>query len=115
MPWRPKVPSPTWRRFLRNHMSDTAAVDMFVVATATFRLLYTVIVLGHDRRRIVHFDITRNPTQARLARQMTEAAPRYLLPDRDGIIWSGFPRSPPGDGNQGARYGTTITLAGRLR
>jgi transposase InsO family protein len=88
MPWRPKVPSPTWRSFLRNHMSDTVAVDMFVVATATFRLLYTVIVLGHDRRRIVHFNVTQHPTQVWLARQMTEAfpldtAPRFLLRDRD--------------------------------
>ena len=79
-------PSPTWRSFLRNHMTDTVAVDMFVVATATFRLLYTVIVLGHDRRRIIHFEVTKDPTQ--LARQMTEAfpwdtAPRYLLRDRD--------------------------------
>ena len=70
MPWRPKVPSQTWRSFLRNHMSDMVAVDMFVVATATFRLLYTVIVLGHDRRRVIHFEVTQNPTQAWLARQM---------------------------------------------
>src|SRR5512143_3170333 len=45
LPWRPKVPSPTWRSFLHNHMSDTAATDMFVVVTATFGLLYAVIVL----------------------------------------------------------------------
>ena len=69
-------------------MTDTVAVDMFVVATATFRLLYIVIVLGQDRRRIIHFEVTQNPTQAWLARQMTEAfpwdtAPRYLLRDRD--------------------------------
>jgi putative transposase len=87
MPWRPKVPSPTWRSFLRNDMRNMAAVDMFVVATATFRLLYTLIVLGHDRRRIIHFEVTPNPTQVWLARQMTEAfpwdtAPRYLLRDR---------------------------------
>src|SRR5262249_29350728 len=50
MPWRPKVPSPTWRSFLRNHLPDIAAIDMFVVATATFRLLYTLIVLSLDRR-----------------------------------------------------------------
>jgi putative transposase len=43
MPWRPAVPSPTWRSFLHNHMSDTVAIDMFVVASVTFRLLYTVI------------------------------------------------------------------------
>ena len=46
MPWRPKVPSPTWRSFLRNHLPDLAAIDMFVVATATFQLLYILIVLG---------------------------------------------------------------------
>ena len=88
MPWRPKVPSPTWRSFLRNHLPDIAAIDMFVVATATFDLLYALIVLSLDRRRIVHFAVTPNPTQDWLSRQMTEAfpwdtAPRYLLRDRD--------------------------------
>ncbi|MEI6203365.1 MAG: integrase core domain-containing protein [Enhydrobacter sp.] len=87
MPWRPKVPSPTWRSFLQNHMHDTAAVDMFVVVTATFRLLYALVVLGHERRKVIHFDVTPNPTQAWLARQTTEAfpwdtAPRFLLRDR---------------------------------
>jgi putative transposase len=95
MPWRPKVPSPAWRSFLRNHMSDTVAVDMFVVVTATFRLLYTVIILGHDRRKVIHFDGTQNPTQVWLARQMTEAfrwdtAPRYLLRDRDASYGQAF-------------------------
>ena len=95
MPWRPKVPSPTWRSFLRNHMLNMAAVDMFVVATATFRLLYALIVLGHDRRRIIHFEVTQNPTQVWLARQMTEAfpwdtAPRYLLRDRDAAYGQTF-------------------------
>jgi transposase InsO family protein len=88
LPWRPKIPSPTWRSFLHNHLTEIAAIDMFVVATATFRLLYALIVLRHDRRTIIHFDVTENPTQAWLARQMTEAfpwdtAPRYLLRDRD--------------------------------
>jgi putative transposase len=88
MPWRPAAPSPPWRSFLGNHMSETAAVDMFVVATATFRLLYTVIIVGHNRRKVIHFDVTQNPTQVWLAHQMTEAfpwdtAPRYLLRDRD--------------------------------
>src|SRR6202166_1252753 len=95
LPWRPKVPSPTWRTFLQNHMTDIVAVDMFVVATATFRLFYALIVLGHDRRRIIHFDVTQNPTQAWLSRQMTEAfpwdtAPRYLLRDRDASYGHGF-------------------------
>jgi transposase InsO family protein len=88
MPWRPKVPSPTWRSFLRNHLPDIVAIDMFVVTTATFRLLYTLIVLSLDRRRVVHFEVTANPTQDWLSGQMTEAfpwdtTPRYLLRDRD--------------------------------
>ena len=88
LPWRPKAPSPTWRSFLQNHMHDTAAVDMFVVVTATFQLLYALVVLGHERRKVIHFDVTPNPTQAWLARQITEAfpwdtAPRILLRDRD--------------------------------
>jgi putative transposase len=95
MPWRPKVPSPTWRTFLRNHMFDMAAVDMFVVATATFQLLYALIILGHDRRRVIHFEVTPNPTQIWLARQMTEAFPwdtalRYLLRDRDASYGQAF-------------------------
>ena len=61
MPWRPKVPSPTWRTFLRNHLPDIAAINMFVVATATFRLLYALIVLSLDRRRVVHFEVTQIP------------------------------------------------------
>jgi len=88
MPWRPKVPSPTWRSFLHNHLTDVASIDMFVVATVTFRLLFALIVLGLDRRRVIHFDVTQIPTQAWLSQQMTEAfpwdtAPRYLLRDRD--------------------------------
>ena len=63
MPWRPKVPSPTWRSFLHNHMSDTAAIDMFAVVTATFQLLYGLVVLGHERRRVIHFGVTQNPNQ----------------------------------------------------
>ena len=95
LPWRPKVPSPTWRTFLHNHLADIAAIDMFVVATATFRLLYALIVLGHDRRRVIHFDVTQNPAQVWLSRQMTEAfrwdtAPRYLLRDRDASYGSAF-------------------------
>jgi hypothetical protein len=54
MPWRP---SPTWRSFLRNHLPDIAAIDLFVVATATFHLLYALIVLSLDRRRVIHFAV----------------------------------------------------------
>ena len=76
-------------------MHNLVAIDMFVVVTATFRLLYALIVLGHDRRQVIHFDVTKNPTQDWLARQMTEAfpwdtAPRYLLRDRDASYGQTF-------------------------
>ena len=95
LPWRPKVPSPTWRSFLHNHMHDTAAIDMFVVVTATFQILYALVVLGHERRKVIHFDVTQNPTQVWLARQITEAfpwdtAPRFLLRDRDASYGQTF-------------------------
>src|SRR5712664_360180 len=95
LPWRPKAPSPTWRSFLQNHRHDTAAVDMFVVVTATLQLLYAMVVLGHERRKVIHFDVTPNPTQAWLARQITEAfpwntAPRFLLRDRDASYGQTF-------------------------
>jgi transposase InsO family protein len=95
LPWRPKVPSPTWRSFLHNHMHNTAAIDMFVVVTARFQLLYALVVLGHQRRSVIHFEVTQNPTQGWLARQITEAfpwdtAPRFLLRDRDASYGQTF-------------------------
>jgi integrase-like protein len=91
------TPSPTWRSFLRNQAAGIAAIDMFVVASASFRLLYVMIILAHDRRTIMRFDITRNPTAGWLARQVTEAfpwdtAPRYLLRNRDGSYGAEFCR-----------------------
>jgi hypothetical protein len=88
-------PSPTWRSFLRNQAQGIVAIDMFVVACASFRLLYVMIILAHDRRTIVRFDVTRYPTAGWLARQVTEAfpsdtAPRYLLRDRDASYGSEF-------------------------
>ena len=59
---RPPLRSPTWRSFLRNHMDGIAALDMFVVASASFRLLYVMVVLRHDRRKIEHLAVTQYPT-----------------------------------------------------
>ena len=88
-------PSPTWRSFLRNQAEGVAAIDMFVVASASFRLLYVMIILAHDRRKIVRAAVTQHPTAAWLSRQVTEAfpwdtAPRYLLRDRDASYGSDF-------------------------
>ncbi len=89
------TPSPTWRSFLRNQVAGIAAIDMFVVASASFRLLYVMIILAHDRRTIVRFDVMRYPTAGWLARQVTDAfpwdtAPRYLLRDRDSSYGENF-------------------------
>ncbi len=85
-----KPPSQTWRTFLGNHTECLAAIDFFTVPTATFRILYVFIVLSHDRRHIVHFNVTVHPTAQWTAQQLFEAfpfdsAPRYLLRDRDAI------------------------------
>ena len=84
-----KPPSQTWRTFLKNHVGQIAAIDFFTVATITFRVFYVFLVLRHDRRRMVHFDITANPTAQWAAQQIVEAfpfeeRPRFLLRDRDG-------------------------------
>ena len=86
-----KPPSQTWRTFLKNHMKQTASMDFFTVPTATFRVLFVFIVLSHDRRRIVHFNVTEHPTEDWTAQQIREAfpwdeAPRYLIRDRDAIF-----------------------------
>jgi transposase InsO family protein len=85
-----KPPSQTWRTFIENHADCLAAIDFFIVPTATFRVLYVFIVLSHDRRHIVHFNVTAHPSAQWTAQQIVEAfafdtAPRYLLRDRDSI------------------------------
>ncbi len=90
-----KPPSQTWRTFLGNHLSDTVGVDFFTMHTATFSILYTFIVLCHDRRRVVHFKVTEHPTAEWTAQQIVEAfpddeAPRFLIRDRDSIYGHHF-------------------------
>ena len=96
--YRPRVrkpPSPTWKAFLNNHVADIVACDFFTVPTATFHVLFVFILLAHERRRIVHFNITEHPTAPWTAQQIVEAfpwdtAPRYLLRDRDAIYSMAF-------------------------
>jgi hypothetical protein len=68
-----KLPSQLWKTFLRNHAEAIAAIDMCVVPTLTFDLLFTFLVLGHGRRQLLWFEVTRHPTAEWLARQITEA------------------------------------------
>ena len=71
-----KPPSQTWRAFLMNHAKDLIAVDFFTVPTATFRILFVLVVLRHDRRQLVHFNVTEHPTAEWTARHMVEACVR---------------------------------------
>ena len=82
-------PSQTWKTFLRNHTEAIAAIDMCIVPTLTFDLLFAFLVLGHGRRQLLWFEVTRHPIAEWLARQITEAfpwtsAPAYLVRDNDG-------------------------------
>jgi transposase InsO family protein len=83
-------PSQGWRTFLHNHAPDIAAMDLFVVPTIGFDLLYAFVIVRHDRRNLVWINVTANPTAEWVARQITEAfpwdgAPRHMIRDRDRI------------------------------
>ncbi len=90
-----KAKSQTWATFLRNHARDIVAVDMFVVPTIRFQILYIFIVLHLERRRLVFTNVTTNPTAEWLAQQIVNAfpwdtAPKFLIRDRDGAYGSAF-------------------------
>ena len=70
-----KPPSQTWRTFLENHVKTMVSVDFFTVPTIRFQVLYVFLVLAHDRRRIVHFNVTAHPTADWTAQQLREAFP----------------------------------------
>jgi transposase InsO family protein len=81
-------PSQGWRTFLNNHVDGIAAVDLFVLPTIAFQVLYCLVIIRHGRRVWVSFGVTANPTAEWISRQITEAfpwdyAPRYLIRDRD--------------------------------
>jgi transposase InsO family protein len=90
-----RPPSQTWRTFLENHIKSLVSVDFFTVPTIRFQILYVFLVLAHERRRVVHFNVTTHPTAEWAAQQLREAfpwdaAPRYLLRDRDRIFGQDF-------------------------
>ena len=98
-----KPPSQSWRTFLENHAKEIASIDFFTVPTATFRVLFVFLILSNHRRRIIHFNVTTNPSAAWTGQQIVEAfpwdtAPRYLVRDRDGIYGSDFVRRVEGMG-----------------
>jgi putative transposase len=90
-----KPPSQTWRAFLENHAKQLVSIDFFTVPTVRYQILYVFLVLAHDRRRILHFNVTAHPTAEWTGQQLREAfpfdqLPRYLLRDRDAIFGDAF-------------------------
>jgi transposase InsO family protein len=101
LPRNRKPPSQNWRTLLRNHLQETVAIDFAVVSTVRFGLLYVFIVLGLERRRLLHVNASAHPTAAWTAQQMVEALPeeaalRYLIRDRDSIYGAEFQRRTAG-------------------
>ena len=95
LPKRRSPPSQTWRTFLTNHVRDLVSVDSFTVPTVRLRVLFVFVVLAHDRRRVLHFNVTAHPTAAWTTQQIVDAfpddaAPSYLLRDRDSVYGHGF-------------------------
>jgi transposase InsO family protein len=103
LPKRRSPSSQTWRTFLANHVRDLVSIDFFTVPTARLRVLFVFVVLAHDRRRVLHFNVTEHPTAAWTAQQIVDAlpddsAPAYLLRDRDAVYGHVFQQRVKGMG-----------------
>jgi hypothetical protein len=118
--YRPKnlrsLPSQTWKTFLRNHAHALIAVDFFAVPTATFRVLYVFLVLAHERRRILHFNITEAPLALWTAQQMVEAFPLHdpatlFAPGSGCHLWRGVHPLRRGSGLETKAHCPAIILA----
>ncbi|WP_320041562.1 integrase [uncultured Desulfobacter sp.] len=108
-------PSQTWRTFLKNHINK-CSIDFFTVPTVTFNILFVLVILSHSRRKVVHFNITSNPTAEWTTQQIVEAfpwdtAPKYLMRDRDAIYGVFFPKSSEKHGHQRSGLGPAKPLA----
>jgi hypothetical protein len=86
---RPGPPSPTWCTILNNHVTDLVSIDLFVVPTVMFNVLYVLGVLAHDRRRLVHFNVTASPTAQWTALQVVEAVRGIQHPDASCVTETG--------------------------
>ena len=103
MPKPRKGPSQTWKTFLSNHIGQLVSIDFFTVPTLQLRLLFVFVVLAHQRRRVLHFNVTEHPTAEWTAQQIIESFPedavlRYLIRDRDRVYGSHFRNTVQGMG-----------------
>jgi hypothetical protein len=116
---RRRPPSQGWKTFLRNHAPDIAAMDLFIVPTIGFDLLYAFVIVRLDRRDLVWINVTTNPTAEWVARQLTEAfpwdgAPRYLIRGYGSDLWRHCHATHARHGHPGQTYGAGLALAERL-
>ena len=95
MPKRTYRSGQSWLTFLHNHLKETISVDFFSIPTLTYSLLHVFVILSHDRRKLIHFNVTKHPTDEWTSRQLIEACPwvtdyKYLIRDRDSRYASSF-------------------------
>jgi transposase InsO family protein len=125
---RRRPPSQGWETFLRNHVDGIASMDLFLVPTISFRLLYGLLILQHGRRKLLWLAVTAHPSAEWIARQLTEAygwrqAPRYIIRDRDRVYGGVFTsrvramgiRDRPIAPNSPWQNGCTERLIGSIR
>src|SRR3981081_1475812 len=117
---RCQPPSPGWRTFLRNHAPDIAAMDLFVAPTIGFDLLYVLVIVRLERRKLVWINVTPHPTAEWISRQVTEAfpwaeAPRYLIRDRDRVYGAAVTHRLRAMGIRDKAHCPRLALAERLR
>ena len=109
-------PSQTWRTFLQNHTKELIALDFFTVPTATFRVLFVLVILSHDRRRILHSNVTEHPTATWTARQLLEACGTddgagFPHPGSRCNLWRHIPAPGRSTQDPGCSDCTSLTLA----
>jgi hypothetical protein len=107
-------PSQSWRTFLQNHSKEFISLDFLTVPTANFKVLFVLVILSNNRRRILHFNVTEHPTADWTAQQLVEACgvgdkPKYLVRDRDAIYGEAFRRKDSPD-----RRPTESAASGRI-
>jgi transposase InsO family protein len=99
MPRRPqRTTRQRWKTFLKNHSAEIISLDFFVVPTITFKLLHVLVFLSHDRRKVVHFNVTAHPTSEWATQQLRNAfcdeePPKFLMRDRDSKFGEEFTHS----------------------
>jgi len=115
-----RPPSQGWRTFLSNHADGIAAIDLFVLPTIAFQILYCLVIVRHGRRLWVSFGVTANPTAEWISRQVAEAFPwdpRAAISHSRSrhLVWSSLLAADPCNGHSGPSDCTPIALAKCLR